>query len=82
MFNQFLNPHEKGIQQVEEAFEILERIDVVRQLHRVLGKEHYSKSKKKKAIDHFNVTLGIASLFNWNPRNILDSFRTGRAILR
>jgi tetratricopeptide (TPR) repeat protein len=38
----------------------------VAELHRILGKIHYSKGRKEKAIRHFNVALEIASPRHWN----------------
>jgi tetratricopeptide (TPR) repeat protein len=38
----------------------------VTRLHRVLGKVHYSKGRKEKAIHHYNTALEIASPRNWN----------------
>ena len=41
---------------------------LVCQFHRVLGLICRSKGKVGKAIDHFNVALGIASSFNWHDQ--------------
>jgi tetratricopeptide (TPR) repeat protein len=37
-------------------------------LHSVLGRIHYSKGRKEKAIHHFNTALELASLHNWNDQ--------------
>ena len=39
---------------------------LVSQLHRVLGKISYSRSRREKAIHHFETALGIASPPNWH----------------
>jgi tetratricopeptide (TPR) repeat protein len=50
-------------------------------LHRILGKIHYSKGRKEKAIHHFNVALEIASPHHWNDllfwthRSMAEMFR-------
>jgi tetratricopeptide (TPR) repeat protein len=108
--NRFLGLSKEGIQQAQEALEILERINdtkgqagclndlawllfedkqldaakstasraidlisegtyeyAVCDLHRLLGLIYRSKGEKKKAIDHFQTALGIASPPNWHP---------------
>ena len=35
------------------------------QSHRLLGNIHFSKDETAKAIDHYEIALGIASSFNW-----------------
>ena len=36
------------------------------QLHRVLGKIHHQKGEKEKGVHHFEISLRIASPFNWD----------------
>ena len=56
----------------------------IAELHRSLGKIHYSKGRKEKAIHHFNTAIGIASPRNWRDLlffihfDMAASFRDGR----
>jgi tetratricopeptide (TPR) repeat protein len=43
-------------------------------LHRVLGLIHKSKGEKEKAIHHFQTSLGIASLSNWDDEQFWNHY--------
>ena len=44
------------------------------QLHRGLGKIHYSQGRKEEALRHFNIALGIASPRNWDDQQFWIRF--------
>ena len=63
-----LDPAENAASRAIDLVEGGGREFLVTQLHRILGKIHYSKGSKEKAIHHFNTALGIASPRDWNDQ--------------